>query len=71
MLNHENYKEMLKKPKRYFILMAFIALILLIVHYLISWIFKNDEPFFFLLAFIIGAAAITTWIFDFFERRSK
>ena len=57
--------------KSYFFWMAAAAVGLMIVHYIVSWILKTDEPFFFLLAFVIAAMAITTWIFDKFERRNK
>ncbi len=57
--------------KFYYKWMAIVAAGLMVVHYLIFWITKTDESFFFLIAIAILALAVTTWIFDFFERRKK
>lgn len=59
------------KENKFFVWMVLIAVISMIVHYLILWIFKTDEPFFFLLSFTLVAAAITSWIFDIIGKKFK
>ncbi|MEI6040417.1 MAG: hypothetical protein WCP93_03660 [Candidatus Berkelbacteria bacterium] len=59
----------MNRNKNYFKWMYYVAGGSLLLHYLILWIFKTDESFLFLLAFVVSATAVTTWIFDYIDKR--
>lgn len=60
----------MNEHKKFYFRMVLIVVGSLLVHYLILWFLKTDEPFFFLLAFAFAAAAITSWIFDKIEKKN-
>lgn len=61
----------MSKENRFFIKMFLLAAASMVIHYLILWIFKSDEPLFFLLAFTLAAAAITSWIFETIAKKRR
>lgn len=61
----------MSKHKKFYFNMTMVVVFSLLIHYLILWALKTDEPFFFLIAFAFAAAAITSWIFDKIERKNQ
>jgi hypothetical protein len=61
----------MNKNKQYYKWMFGSAGVLIVIYYAILLILKTDEIFFLLLALVLVSLAITTWIFDYFDRKSK
>jgi len=61
----------MNNSKKFTIWMIIAIAVFAGVHSIFLYVFKNDEPFFFLLAFIAAAALITNWIFAWWDRRKN
>jgi len=59
----------MSKTAKFNLWMLGVAVATMLVHYIIFWVAKYDEPFFFLVSLAALAALITSWIFARFERK--